>query len=280
MIKKFVQMPAAVALAALLPASLCHADSLPLWEAGLGVAAMTVPDYRGSDVSSTYVLPAPYFVYRGKFLKADRKGMRSTLYDSDKVEVNISLNGTLPVRSKNNPARAGMADLKPTVELGPTASFSLWSSADDKIKLDFRTPVRASITAESSPHQIGWLFSPNLNIDIKDPLDMPGWNLGMLVGPLINDRKYNGYFYSVGAADATATRPAYTAAGGYAGSQLTMALSKRFPGYWVGGFLRYDTLAGAAFEDSPLVKQRSAVSAGFAVSWVFGVSSTRVSADD
>ena len=37
----------------------------PLWELGLGVAALRLPDYRGSDQSSTYLLPLPYVVYRG-----------------------------------------------------------------------------------------------------------------------------------------------------------------------------------------------------------------------
>jgi outer membrane scaffolding protein for murein synthesis (MipA/OmpV family) len=40
----------------------------PLWEAGLGIGAVTFPDYRGSDESQVYPVPVPYFVYRGKFL--------------------------------------------------------------------------------------------------------------------------------------------------------------------------------------------------------------------
>jgi outer membrane scaffolding protein for murein synthesis (MipA/OmpV family) len=146
--------------------------------------------------------------------------------------------------------------------------------------LDFRTPVRTSITVESSPRQIGWLFSPNINLDVKDPAGFSGWNLGMLAGALFNDRDYNAHFYSVSSSEATAARPAYSAGGGYSGSQFTMALSKRFPRYWVGGFMRYDTLAGAVFDDSPLVKKRSAVSAGIAITWVFNESSTLVDVVD
>jgi len=257
-----------------------HAEQLPLWEAGAGVAAIKLPDYRGSDVSSTYALPVPYLIYRGEFLKADRNGVRSTLFDNDKLEVNISVNGTLPVNSKDNTARRGMSDLKPAVEIGPTVSVNLWNSADNKTKLDFRAPLRTAVTIESSPRQIGWLFSPNLHLDIKDPAGMTGWNLGMLAGPYFQTRKYNSYFYTVSAAEATATRPAYSAPGGYAGSQFTLALSKRFPRYWVGGFLRYDTLSGAVFQDSPLVKKNSAVSAGIAISWIFGQSSKMVNVED
>lgn len=270
----------AVCSLALLTLPVCHAESLPLWEVGIGAAGIRLPDYRGSDETGAYLLPAPYVVYRGEYLKADRNGLRGTLFDSDRVEVSLSANATLPVNSKNNAARSGMDDLNPTIELGPTVSMNLWQSNDRRLKLDFRTPVRTSITLESSPKQIGWVFAPNLNLDIKDPAGFAGWNLGMLAGPLFSSRKYNDYFYSVSAADATAARRAYSARGGYSGSQFTMALSKRYARYWVGGFLRYDTLAGARFEDSPLVKKTNAVSAGFAITWVFGESSRMVNASE
>ena len=189
----------ACALLAALPAA---AEPLPLWEAGLGVAAVTLPDYRGADSSQTYVLPAPYFVYRGEFLKADRNGVRSTLFNTERVELNISLNATLPVSSKNNTVRQGMASLRPTVELGPTLSVNLWKADSGGMKLDLRTPLRTAVTIESSPRQIGWLFAPNLNLDVRDPFGMSGWNLGMLAGPNFQSRRYNRYFRS-----ATPTRP-------------------------------------------------------------------------
>ena len=274
----FRHSAAAICACALLAAFPAAAEPLPLWEAGLGVAAISLPDYRGADTSQAYVLPAPYFVYRGEFLKADRSGVRSTLFNSGRVELNLSLNATLPVSSKNNAVRQGMASLRPTVELGPTLSVNLWNAPSGKMKLDLRTPLRTAVTMESSPRQIGWLFGPNVNLDVRDPFGMPGWNLGMLAGPLFQSRSYNNYFYGVGAGDATAARPRYEARGGYAGSQFTAAVSRRFDRYWVGGFLRYDTLGGASFEDSPLVQRKNAVSAGVAVSWIFGQSSTLVDA--
>ncbi len=279
--KKTIAIPQAIlCMAGLLSSAAAHAEALPLWELGLGVAGISLPDYRGSDERSTYVLPAPYFVYRGKLLKADRNGVRSMLFDSDRVDITLGLNATLPVNSRNNAARAGMENLKPSIEVGPTMSVNLWKSSNEKMKLDFRAPLRTAITVESSPRQIGWLFSPNLNLDVRDPAGFSGWNLGLLGGILVNSRKNNAYFYSVDSAEATATRPAYAAPGGYAGSQFTMALSKRFPRYWVGGFVRYDSLAGAVFEDSPLVKKRSSVWAGFAISWIFSESSRMVTAED
>lgn len=278
MMRRF-SLPLFAGIAALIPVC-ASAANLPLWEAGLGAAALSLPDYRGADTSSTYLLPAPYFVYRGEFLKADRNGVRGLLFDTDRVELNLSLNATLPVSSKNNAARSGMFSLRPTVELGPTASINLWKTAGGRMKLDLRTPLRAAVTVESSPRAVGWLFAPNINLDMKDPLGYAGWNLGMLAGPYYQSRKYNSYFYSVGPADATPARPRYDAPGGYAGSQFTAAVSKRFERTWVGAFLRYDTLRGAVFEDSPLVKRSNAMSAGIAITWVLGQSATMVEAVD
>ena len=61
-------------------AALARADEKPLWEAGAGVAVLDFPDYRGSDERQTLVLPIPYLVYRGDFLKADRDSVRAQFY--------------------------------------------------------------------------------------------------------------------------------------------------------------------------------------------------------
>lgn len=277
---RFAVMAVLMGLGGLAFSETSVAEPLPLWEIGAGVGVLALPDYRGSDETSTYALPTPYFVYRGKYLKADRSGLRAKLFDNDRIEANLSLNATVPVNSRNNHARRGMPDLKPTVEVGGNVSLALWNSTDSRMKLDFRAPLRTAVTVESSPKQIGWLFAPNFNLDIADPAGFAGWKLGMQAGPLFNSHKYNDYFYSVDPDQTLADRPAYQARGGYSGSQFTMALSKRYRRYWVGGFLRYDSLAGAVFDSSPLVRDRHAFSAGLAVTWIFGKSSQLVDRTD
>lgn len=86
------------------------------------------------------------------------------------------------------------------------------------------------------------------------------------------------YFYSVAPQYATADRPTFAAEGGYSGSLVLMAVSKRFSKYWLGAFVRWDSLKGAAFADSPLVERDYAFSAGIGVAWIFGQSSTQVEA--
>ena len=96
-------------LAALLAAAfltpLCCAKEAPLWEFGLGAGAIAFQDYRGSDTTHAYPLPVPYVVYNGKFLKADRDGVRGTLFNQDWLEINLSFNLTTPVRSDRSEER-------------------------------------------------------------------------------------------------------------------------------------------------------------------------------
>jgi outer membrane scaffolding protein for murein synthesis (MipA/OmpV family) len=245
----------------------------PLWELGLGAGALRLPHYRGSDQSHDWLLPVPYAVYRGKIFRADREGARALLFDSERLDVDLSAAASAPTRSQANRARSGMPDLAGTLELGPNLNLALAKGAG--WKFDLRVPVHAVFTLQSRPQAIGWTLSPVLNLDLQ----LQGWKLGLQGGPQAASRRYHGYFYDVAPAYATAERPAYGAHAGAAGWHLTAAASRRVGDWWLGGFVRADSLAGAAFDASPLVKRRDNVSVGLAFSRVFMVSDQRVDDD-
>jgi outer membrane scaffolding protein for murein synthesis (MipA/OmpV family) len=258
---------------------LALAAQLPLWEAGAGVAVLDFPDYRGSDERHTLVLPVPYLVYRGDFLKADRESVRGQFYRDDRFDFHLSVNGSIPVDSSDNSARRGMPDLDPTLEIGPNLAVTMLRS--DTMHLSLRFPLRAVIATNlSHARDEGWVFQPQVNVDFYDRFPGPGWNLGFAAGPLYGNKRYHNYFYGVAPQFATPQRPAYDASAGYAGMQFIAALSKRYASFWVGGFVRADTLSGAVFENSPLVRQKDSVAAGVAFAWVFGRSRKSVEAED
>jgi len=267
-----------VVFALLAPAA--RADEKPLWEFGLGAGAIAFPDYRGSDEARVYPVPVPYFVYRGPFLKADRDGLRGKLFNREYVELDLSVSATIPVSSEDNAARRGMPDLKPTLELGPSLEVHLWRSADRDTKLDLVMPLRVPITLESSPRSLQWLFAPRFNIDFENVGGRNGWNIGGGIGPVFAADKFHEYFYSVPAQFATPQRPEYRADGGYSGMHVLAAVSKRFPQYWFGAFLRYDWLGGAEFADSPLMRRKNYLAGGFGFAWMIGESKRRVPTDD
>ena len=255
-----------------------RAESLPLWEAGVGVSVIDFPEYRGSAERRTWVLPFPYIVYRGDYLKADeRRGVRGLFFKTESVELDVSFNGTVPVKSSENEARQGMPDLDATLEVGPSLNFSLLKSADRKTTLELRLPVRGVLASDFSYVDfVGWVFQPTLNVDTRDAFGYTGWKLGFLGGPVYSDGRYNRYFYAVDPAFATATRPAYSPGGGYGGAQFIAALSKRYRDFWIGGFAKWDTLNGAVFADSPLVTARQSWSGGIAIAWMVDESKARV----
>jgi outer membrane scaffolding protein for murein synthesis (MipA/OmpV family) len=252
------------------------ADEKPLWELGIGMSALNFPDYRGSDESGIFAIPFPYVVYRGRILKADKDGIRGALFDSDRVELNVSLGASVPVNSDDNGARQGMPDLQPTVELGPSLDFNIWRTDDQRIKLDLRLPVRIAVTVLGGMRNVGWETSPRIALDIADFAGLAGWDLGLLAGPMFGTERKHDYFYSVNPRYATPDRPAFDAEAGYSGSLLVVSLSKRYSRFWLGAFARWDNLGGAVFVDSPLVMQENYFAAGVGVAWILKESSIRV----
>ncbi|HWR88030.1 MAG TPA: MipA/OmpV family protein [Acidiferrobacterales bacterium] len=270
---------AAVLLACVTGTSI--AEEKPLWELGFGFFTLTSPDYRGSDESRGYLLPLPYIVYRGDIIKISRSGIYSRLLETDRVNLDLSADAGVPVDSSKNSARQGMPDLDATFEVGPALEVCLWRNCNGDRKLQFRLPVRAVFSTDfGSIESRGGSAHPNLNFDIKNIGPGSSWNFGVAAGPLYATERLHDYYYEVVPLYATGTRPAYDARGGYSGSRVTLALSKRFQRTWFGAFARYDSLTGAKFEDSPLVRSDHAFMAGFSVAWIFAESEMFVGVKD
>lgn len=265
---------------ALLTPLCCLAETMPLWELGLGPGAVRFADYPGSSSYRTYLVPVPYIRYRGKFLRSDRDGVRGIVLDQPRVSLNISLWASVPARSGDDSARAGMPSLSALVEIGPSLDLHLWRSHGNKMQLDLRLPARLALTVASPPRDVGWIAAPHINLDIHNLGGTPGWNFGMLAGPLFATQQYNRYFYAVSPAYATAQRPVYDVPAGYAGTEFTMAVSKRFRTVWVGAFLRYETLSGAVFINSPLIQSHFDVSGGVGIAWIMWQSDRGVEASE
>jgi outer membrane scaffolding protein for murein synthesis (MipA/OmpV family) len=255
-------------------------EEKPLWELGVGLGLLQMPDYRGSDENRFYLLPYPYLVYRGDILKVDEQRVSGQIFKTDRILLDFSGFGAVPVKSSDNSARAGMEDLDPTFELGPALKIKLWESKEDKFKLSLSLPVRAFFSTDfSSVRHEGWVLSPRINFVKNDLIPDTGLNLGISVGPMFADSGYHTYFYNVEPQYATAARPAYSAGGGYSGSTLTVGLSKAYKQLIFSAFASADFLQGASFEDSPLVKRETSIMSGTSVSWIFFKSAKTVNVE-
>jgi len=256
-------------------------EEKPLWEFGVGLVALQMPDYRGSDESNLYLLPYPYFIYRGDILRVERERISGRIFETDRVLLDVSFNGSVPVKSSDNSARQGMTDLDPTFEIGPSLNITLLEDRQDRYKLKLGLPVRAFFSTDfSSVRHEGWVFHPRLSFEKADMIPGAGVNVGLSAGPMFADRGYHRYYYTVDPTFATPSRPRYEAGGGYSGSTATVGLSKTLNPFILNAFVSLDYLKGAVFEESPLVKTQYSWMCGFTVSWIFLKSSERVQKED
>lgn len=270
-------------LAVLCASAAAQARELPLWEAGGGATGLALPDYRGADQVRGYVLPFPYFNYRGDLLKYERDRLRGRIFNTDRVELDFSFNGSPPVRAKDNDARRGMNDLDPTFEIGPALRFNLWESKDTRHETYLRVPFRAAIATDFSGLKgLGWTFTPTIGHDVRNVrlFGTQNWNVGAFATWVRASAKYNDYFYSVRPEFATGARPFFQAGSGSGGYNITATLSKRFDRMWMGAFVRYDSVDGASFESSPLVRRSANLWGGIAVGYIFATSKSRVDVNE
>jgi MipA family protein len=254
-------------------------EEQPLWEAGAGAALLYMPDYRGSDEKRFWLLPYPYLIYRGDVLRVDKERISGRIFRTDRVLLDFSLSGNVPVDSSKNDARRDMPDLDPTFEIGPSLSITLLENRQAPYKWSLTLPFRAVYSTNLSRlHHEGWVFHPRLVFEKADLIPDSGLNLGISAGPIFADSTYHRYFYAVDRAYATASRPFYDAPGGYSGSTLSVGLNKKWDPLIFNVFVSVDFLQGAVFEDSPLVKTKTSFMTGFTVSWVFLKSEKKVPA--
>lgn len=246
------------------------AEEKPLWEVGVGVAALYLPDYRGSDEGSFYVLPYPYLIYRGDILRVEKDRISGRIFQTDRILFDVSFYGGVPVDSDDNNDRRGMPDLDPTFEVGPALDITLLKDPQKRFKLGLNLPVRAVFSTDfSDVRHEGWIFTPRLNLEVNDIIPDTGVNFGLSAGPIFADRDYHDYFYTVEPRYATPWRPAYNSEGGYSGSTLTLGLNKTIKSLNLNAFISVDFMEGAEIEDSPLVTKDHSVMGGITVSWVF-----------
>lgn len=239
-----------------------------IWDLGAGAAVFNLSLYPGSADKINYNVPLPYFTLMAEKLEIDR-GIRTFLFKSKRIVLDLSLGFGIPVGSEDSGAREGMPDLDAIAQLGPSLEFVLIKPTKDRMSLNFELPLRAAVATDlkSSSHE-GWLLEPQFNLE-KRRLYKSGLAMKLTLGLNYATRDFHSYYYDVPSSFATPSRPAYVSEKGYGGSFATLSASWR-EGNLIGWtLLQYQNLNGAVFEDSPLVEQKHSYLIGVGFAWVF-----------
>lgn len=231
----------------------------PLWEIGVFSGVARLPHYRGADEYELYVLPLPYFIYRGDVVKATREGVRGIFYSNERAELSLSFGGNPPV-SYDNTAREGMKKLNAVLEAGPQLKLFL----REKKSLD---PFYISLSAHTAwsadiedgeidwegLHGIARLIYRNRTMFSEQNITY-GLNLSLDVA----NSEFHSYYYDVNETEVLPDRPSYKAGGGYSGLSISCnAVKKVNDRISIGVYYRWDSLDGAVYEGSPLVREKN-----------------------
>ena len=237
----------------------------PLWEVGGVAFGLSQQAYPGSDQQVNRALALPYFIYRGRLLRADRDTAGLRALKTDTFELDVGLAGSFGASSGALDARKGMRELGTLVELGPRLKWRLGATPGGA-RLTAEFPLRAVFDLGDGGAHRGISFEPKLTYGRQSG----PWRYGASAGVVMADTRLARTLYQVNAAEAIAGRPAYSAEAGLVTWRLGGSFSRSLSHDWsVFGFARMDSVAGAANEASPLVRRVTGGSAGLGLTYTW-----------
>ena len=230
---------------------------LALWELGVGIGAAITPDYPSASGTTARALPVPVVIYRGDFFRlGDGSVASGRLFRNERLEFDVSLNGSFDAESDDVDARAGMPDLGFGFEIGPELEITLSDPAIRARRLKLELPVRAAFSVDDGDlNERGYVFSPQLEYEHQFGDGRYEWSVSLT--PTFATEALHDYFYEVAPQFANATRPAYDADGGYLQTSLGIGLQRRTEKSFAAIGMRYTSLDAASNVGSPLFRSRT-----------------------
>lgn len=232
---------------------------LPLWEFQLVAFGQNFPAYPSSAEQNLTILPLPFPVYRGKFLRfgEDLDELASgQIVDNDRMKLSLGVSASFPEDSDSLPLRVGMPDLDFLIEAGPELKFRLQGGEQDARELNLSMQVRAAVSMDGLDTKgRGVVFNPEIEYLARDLLG-DGNELKFRLSSTWGSDEYMNYFYGVAPQFATAERPAFNASSGYLNTELLVGLKRKLTDRLeFRGSVRLWVNKGAANDASPLYQR-------------------------
>jgi MipA family protein len=246
--------------------------ALPLWEAGVFAFGARQPAYPGARQQVGVGAVLPWVIYRGRVLRADDRTVGLRAWRTERADLDLGFAGAFGSRAGEADARRGMPAIGTLVEFGPRLNLRLGDTRTPQRDAEasaagtwrVQLPLRGVFDLSDGFADRGLAFEPEL----QGRLRRGDWSAGASVGLLFGDERLARTFYGVAPAFATPERPAYEARAGLIATRLSLSGSRRFgPDWRVFGFVRLDSVAGAANRASPLVERDRSLAWGVGASW-------------
>ncbi|MCP4001163.1 MAG: MipA/OmpV family protein [Gammaproteobacteria bacterium] len=250
--------------------SLAPTEEKPLWEIALAGYSRYGPAYPASEEYQFDVVPLPFPIYRGEFLRVgdDKdKPVTTRIFRRDRIKLDLDFGLNLPVDSKDIDIREDMPDLDLLLEAGPELEFQFVESLPGDFFLALQTRVALSFDGLDTTWR-GMIYSTEFKYTL--PFNDEKTKLNIRLAPEFASNDYMDYFYGVKPEFATANRPAYKASAGYLGTYLRFTIgheiNKKFE---IRSGIRGGFYQGAKNSDSPLFTTDNTGEVFFAFLWKF-----------
>lgn len=243
----------------------------PLWEAGVFGGSVSQQAYPGANQQLQRNLVLPYLVYRGEWLRAGEGGVELRKMLAPDVELGVGFSATLGSKTDEIEVRHGMPEIGTLLEVGPRLRWTLGEPAPQS-RLRAVLSLRTALDANDGFREKGLVLEPELVYEQRTDSGLQ-WsaNAGLEFG----DARLADFYYGVAPIYQTANRPAYVAKGGLITSRISVSVSKALTqDLRIGTGLRFDSVNGAANQDSPLVRQNNGATVGLWLTYTLARSQT------
>ena len=257
------------------------AEEKPLWEMNLAAFGRLGPAYPGSEESQVNIVPLPFPIYRGSFLRVgDETGkpVRTRIFRRDRIKLDIDFGLNFPVDSEDVDVRTGMPDLGLLAEAGP--ELELEFVRGPKIGNAFLAlQLRGAVSFDGiDPTWQGLIFSTEFKYRRKIRSERA--EILARITPEWAGGDYMDFFYTVAPEFATQQRPAYESSGGYLGTKAAITFKYDFTEkFAVRTGVRAGFYQGARNRRSPLFTSDTTGEIYLAFLWKFWESKTMVPAE-
>ncbi|EQC50474.1 MipA/OmpV family protein [Bacteriovorax sp. DB6_IX] len=245
----------------------------PLYELGAGVLHSQFPHYPGASTTKKVTLPFPTALYRGKTFRLKREeGARGIFYSGDRVELDVSFDGTLASDGDDTKVRQGMNELDALIEFGPRFLYNILKvSKTNPWDFDFHFATRMAFSTGflENMHERGLVFNPfftlrRISLFTDDDL------FASFLSVKYATQKWHQYYYGVPQKYVTPTRPFYQADSGVA--EYSLALLYNYPlkkDIYIFAGLIQSLYKDSANRNSPLLTKTTNTSTVFGIYWNF-----------
>ena len=231
----------------------------PLWEFQVVAFGQNFPAYPSSADQNMTLLPLPFPVYRGKFLRfgEDLDELASgQIVDTDRVKLSLGVSASFPEDSDSLAMRSGMPDLDFLVEAGPEIKFRLRGGEQDARELNLSLQLRAAVSLDGLDSKgRGVVFNPEIEYLARDLLG-EGNEVKLRLSSTWASDEFMNYFFGVAPQFATTDRPAFNARSGYLNTELLVGLKRKLSDRLeFRGSVRLWVNKGAKNDTSPLYQR-------------------------